>query len=259
MHDVLSPGVSRALVAPGVVREGYYVKKPREDRRELEVVRYLLNLPETHPNIVWMEITAGPLIQMPQYPRDLFTAITTDDTLNIQTILVGMASGLAWLHDNGVVHRDIKPENVLLDSWDSPRLADFDLACLCPRDHTIHVETGGVGSIQYAAPEMFDLPSEHGAPADVWSCAVVLAVMCTRCWAVDVEVRGARAWSVYMTDLWPRLPEARAELWVGEYPVDLMARCEHLLYSMLTLDPHHRPTAQGVAEYARKGDAEATS
>src|SRR6202022_5057718 len=44
--------------------------------------------------------------------------------------LRGIAAGLDYAHGRGIVHRDIKPANVLLESDDSPVIADFGLAKL---------------------------------------------------------------------------------------------------------------------------------
>lgn len=39
--------------------------------------------------------------------------------------MFGVASGMAYLHDNDIVHRDLKPSNILLDRNYYPRIADF--------------------------------------------------------------------------------------------------------------------------------------
>ncbi|GJP50981.1 hypothetical protein CLOM_g10134 [Closterium sp. NIES-68] len=40
-------------------------------------------------------------------------------------ILIGVAKGLQYLHDFGIVHHDIKPANILLDTKMQSRIADF--------------------------------------------------------------------------------------------------------------------------------------
>ena len=49
----------------------------------------------------------------------------------IKQIARGVASGLKFLHDKGIIHRDIKPENILLSNSSeegNPMIADFGLA-----------------------------------------------------------------------------------------------------------------------------------
>jgi serine/threonine protein kinase len=47
------------------------------------------------------------------------------------SIIIGVAQGLAYLHQNcnpAIIHLDIKPENILLDEDYIPKLVDFGLA-----------------------------------------------------------------------------------------------------------------------------------
>ncbi|CAH9137937.1 unnamed protein product, partial [Cuscuta epithymum] len=72
-----------------------------------------------------------------------------------QRICVGVAKGLAFLHDESalrIVHRDIKAGNVLLDKILNPKISDFGLAKLDEEGNT-HISTRVAGTIGYMAPE----------------------------------------------------------------------------------------------------------
>lgn len=61
-------------------------------------------------------------------------------------------SGLAYIHSKNLIHLDIKPENVMLDSSNTAKIIDFDLAVSStnPRDWK------GTGTEQYMAPEVLE-------------------------------------------------------------------------------------------------------
>ncbi|GAU31586.1 hypothetical protein TSUD_54090 [Trifolium subterraneum] len=96
------------------------------------------------------------------------------DWLIRQKICVGIASGLAFLHEESrlkVVHRDIKATNVLLDKDLDPKISDFGLAKLDEEDNT-HISTKIAGTYGYMAPEY----AMHGYltdKADVYSFGIV--------------------------------------------------------------------------------------
>ncbi|KAL8460746.1 hypothetical protein ACS0TY_032309 [Phlomoides rotata] len=91
-----------------------------------------------------------------------------------QKICVGIAEGLAFLHEGSVlkiVHRDIKSNNILLDKDLNPKIADFGLAKLHDEDNT-NINTRVAGTIGYMAPE-YALWGFLTNKADVYSFGVV--------------------------------------------------------------------------------------
>ena len=73
-------------------------------------------------------------------------------------IAIGIARSLEYLHrgcNSWILHFDIKPHNVLLDEDFCPKIFDFGLAKICPREKSIISMVGARGTIGYIAPEVF--------------------------------------------------------------------------------------------------------
>ena len=64
-------------------------------------------------------------------------------------IILGTAKGLTYLHEEFhvcIIHRDIKTNNILLDDNMEPKIADFGLAKLLPKDKS-HLSTKFAGTL----------------------------------------------------------------------------------------------------------------
>lgn len=87
-------------------------------------------------------------------------------------------SGLACLHDAGLVHRDIKPFNLLVTAQDTVKICDFGLSRL--RGETYAGPSNlKVGSPYYAAPEQETDPDSAGPAADLYALGVMVYRMLT--------------------------------------------------------------------------------
>ncbi|KAL2327034.1 hypothetical protein Fmac_020461 [Flemingia macrophylla] len=76
----------------------------------------------------------------------------------LQQIAVGVARGIEYLHlgcDHRILHFDINPHNVLLDDNLVPKITDFGLAKLCPKNQSTVSMTAARGTLGYIAPEVF--------------------------------------------------------------------------------------------------------
>jgi hypothetical protein len=151
-----------------------------------------------------------------------------------------LCSGLAAVHERGVIHRDLKPANVMLDGRGEVRLTDFGLAGLAQAAHA-----GGIaGTPQYMAPEQL-AGKGTSVQSDVYSLGLVL-----------YELFTGRA--VHRGKTVPELIEAH-ESGAFEPPSSVLAdidpAIESVLLRCLEKDPARRPqSALAVAAALPGGD-----
>ncbi|KAJ7214394.1 kinase-like domain-containing protein, partial [Mycena pura] len=104
---------------------------------------------------------------------------------NRNAIVLGVASGLQFLHDNEIVHGDLKVQNVLIDKHGTPCICDFGISKII---NSRGFTTGSVGTAPYMAPELLVVidaermdttPPSTTKSSDVYSFSLlVLEVLC---------------------------------------------------------------------------------
>lgn len=134
-----------------------------------------------HKNIVEIysaNIFPVPYIEMEYLGKNLTALKTPLPPSKALSLITGIAEGLEYAHDMGVVHHDIKPGNILLDDEDTPKITDWGLS----KTVADNFESSNVGfSLVYAAPEQL-FPSKFGRPGrmtDIYQAGVLFYELMT--------------------------------------------------------------------------------
>ncbi|XP_050352904.1 serine/threonine-protein kinase MARK1-like [Nymphalis io] len=88
-----------------------------------------------------------------------------------------LVSAVRHMHSRGVVHRDLKMENIILDSTKQYiKIVDFGLSNVWRAGGALATPCG---SLEYAAPELFEDGRRYGPEVDLWSIGVIVYGMVT--------------------------------------------------------------------------------
>lgn len=170
--------------------------------------------------IVMRYVTGGSL-------EDLLTGgpMSTVDVLRLAKAIAG---ALDYAHSNNVIHLDLKPSNILMDSNQSPYLADFGLATVLGPEG--RAANPGYGTLLYMAPEQLTASSlDHRA--DIYSFAILVFQMLTGELPFDATTSLALKQLQWQEDL----PE------VGKLGSDLAEALTPVLRRGTALDVNARP------------------
>jgi parallel beta-helix repeat protein len=134
-----------------------------------------------HKNIVEVysaNVFPMPYIEMEYIESSLSSCKFPLEFEKAMQIFTGVAEGLQYAHERGIVHRDIKPENILVTPDGTPKITDWGLAkALTDTKHTGLISF----SLNYAAPEQL-APNIYGAAGqwtDIYQLGVLLYEMLT--------------------------------------------------------------------------------
>ena len=119
-------------------------------------------------------------------------------------IAEGAARGLDYLHNSAdppVIYRDFKSSNILLDEDFNPKLSDFGLAKIAPKEGEGCVTTRVMGTFGYCAPE-YASTGELTTKSDIYSFGVVFLEIITGRRVIDTaratEEQNLIEWVCYM-------------------------------------------------------------
>ncbi|CAH8849551.1 unnamed protein product [Trichobilharzia szidati] len=91
------------------------------------------------------------------------------------TYVYQLSKALSYCHQNDVIHRDVKPENILLGARGEVKIADFGSSVHLPASRRMTT----FGTLNYLAPEMFNLECVHDHSVDIWSLGILTFEMLT--------------------------------------------------------------------------------
>lgn len=92
-------------------------------------------------------------------------------------IVFGIAAGMAYIHQNGIIHKDLKPENILLDENFRPKIIGFGIAeYLKPGEKILSDSTG---TVFYIPPESLTDSNSISHKHDVYSYSILLYELLT--------------------------------------------------------------------------------
>jgi serine/threonine protein kinase len=92
-------------------------------------------------------------------------------------VLLGIASGMSFMHDQRCIHRDLKPANILLDEACEPYIADFGFSRFVERGKSLAQATMR-GTPYYMAPEILS-DDAYNFKVDVYSFGIMMFVIMT--------------------------------------------------------------------------------
>ncbi|KDO17184.1 TKL protein kinase, partial [Saprolegnia parasitica CBS 223.65] len=154
--------------------------------------------------------------------------------------IVSIVRGLIYLHtlDPPIIHRDLRSRNVLLDSEKGTKINDFGSS----RETSEQSMTNGVGSYQWAAPELL-LGSLYNTAVDIYSFGVLLTEFSTH-QVPYVRTLDPSTGRVYTQDKVMQLV-TKGELvpdfdWAPIWLIEIARLC-------MATAPEKRPTALAVA------------
>ncbi|KAF8672908.1 hypothetical protein HU200_049153 [Digitaria exilis] len=161
-------------------------------------------------------------------------------------VIQGIAQGLHYLHEKGVLHLDLKPSNILLDSHMNARINDFGVAKMLDHGDVEICVNFLVGTLSrgYIAPEHLS----HGvlsAKNDVYAFGItLLRTISTMCISEHPGARGSAAWA------WEARVAVRMELFdlslCDKSQLIQIKRCMEIGLLCVETDRTDRPTMEEV-------------
>jgi len=194
----------------------------------------------THLSICKDEGNRCPYLVMPYCPKGSVAKLIGRMTEDLMwEFIADAASGLAYLHHqpSPIIHQDIKPDNILVAKTGEYVITDFGISLQLRKTLTRTSENlKAAGSIAYMGPEKWSKNYIPVKASDIWSLGVTIYELIVG----DLPFCGQGGGMLKSGAEMPELPE--------EYSKDM----NMVMQSCLALEPWNRPTAEQLADYARR-------
>ena len=180
---------------------------------------------------------------------------------DIKGIMLQILTGLAEVHNNGILHRDLAPSNILINKNGIIKIGDFGLSRFI--DSPGRPMSQGVITIYYRAPEICFGAKYYSFSIDIWSAGCILGEM-----LLSKILFQGRTDSEILKQIFTLLgvqndsnwPDAKQlpcyAIFTGGPPITIRKRfedfseeCKDLLEKMLVLDPNKRISANEALKH----------
>ncbi|KAJ2244686.1 ATP binding, partial [Coemansia sp. RSA 475] len=95
----------------------------------------------------------------------------------VHSFVAQVSSGLAYLHERGILHRDIKGANILVDHMGTCKISDFGISRKIDRSSVDDRDKRRIlGTVPFMAPEVAR-DSVYSEAADIWALGCVVVQM----------------------------------------------------------------------------------
>ena len=161
-----------------------------------------------------------------------------DNEDDIWKFLANVSAGLSYLHSINppIIHQDIKPANILIDTNGNYCITDFGISIKSGVEDERYLDNGSSGTTIYMPPERFKEGYITDTSSDIWSLGATVYELLTG----DVPFGNKGGAAQLKGERIPVIKNA------------ISKRIIKIIYACLDADPKRRPSAEYVAEYARK-------
>ncbi|OAX84251.1 STE/STE11/BCK1 protein kinase [Emergomyces africanus] len=154
----------------------------------------------------------------------------------VKSLTRQVLSGLAYLHNQGILHRDLKADNILLDLDGTCKISDFGISKKTDNIYGNDVTNSMQGSVFWMAPEVVQSQGQgYSAKVDIWSlgCVVLEMFAGRRPWSKE-EAIGA-IFKLGSLNQAPPIPD--------DVSMAITLEALSFMYDCFTIDTFERPTA----------------